>query len=95
MFSERNRTLSNFVILTQKWYDIFITLDQLSDLILHNKRDQEVQENGISCFLRENLIWGNLISLDHFLMFYLMLSKLSQATVTTGSLNSQDMISFI
>ena len=73
VFSERNRTPSNFVILTQKWYGLFVTFDLLSDLILDNKRDQEVHENFISCFLRENLIWGNLIFLDHFLMFYLML----------------------
>ena len=95
MFSERNRTPSNFIILTQKWYGVFITLDLLSDLILHNKRDQEVHENFISCFLRENLIWSNLIFLDHFLMFYQMLSKLGQATVTAGSLNSQDLIKIL
>ena len=55
---------------------------------LFNKRDQEVHENFISCFLRENLIRGNLIISDHFLMFDWVWSKLSQATVTIGSLKS-------
>ena len=55
---------------------------------LLNKRDQEVHENFISCFLRENLIRGNLIISDHFLMFDWVWSKLSQATVTIGSLKS-------
>ena len=32
-----------------------------------------------------------MIFLDHFLMFDSMLSKLSQATITIGCLNSQDM----
>ena len=55
---------------------------------LLNKRDQEVHENFISCFLRENLIWDNLIISGHFLMFDWVWSKLSQATVTIGSLKS-------
>ena len=48
-----------------------------------------------SCFLRKNFIWGNLIFFGHFLLFDWAWSKLSQATVTTGSLNSQDIISFM
>ena len=46
------------------------------------------------CFLRKNFILGNLIflTLGHFLLFDWSLLKLSQATVTIGSLNSQDMI---
>ena len=44
---------------------------------LLNKRDQEVHENFISCFLRENLIWDNLIISGHFLMFDWVWSKLS------------------
>ena len=76
---------------------LFITLDLLSgfSLILHNKRGQEVHGNFISRFLRKNLIWGNLIFLGHFLLFDWVWSKLSQATATIGSLNSQDMILFI
>ena len=46
-------------------------------------------------FLRKNLIWDNLIFLGYFSMFNRVWSKLSQATVTIGSLNTQDMISFI
>ena len=45
--------------------------------------------------MRKNFIWGNLIFLGHFLLFDWAWSKLSQATVTIGSLNSQDMISFM
>ena len=48
-----------------------------------------------SCFLRKNFIWGNVIFLGHFLLFDWAWSKMSQATVTTGSLNNQDMISFM
>ena len=57
-------------------------------LILHN-------ENLISCLSRKNLIWGNLIFLGHFILFDWAWSKLIQATVTIGSLNSQGMISFM
>ena len=64
-------------------------------VILHNKRDQEIHKNFISCFLRKNLIWGNLIFSGHFLMFDWVWSKLSQATVTIGSLKSQDMIKIL
>ena len=69
-FSERNLIMGNFVILEQKWYGVPLTLNLLSGflLILHNIREQEVHENFISCFLRKNLIWGNMI-LGHFLMF--------------------------
>ena len=64
--------------------------------ILLNKRDQEVHENVFSCFLRKNLIWDNLIFLGHFLMFDWVWSKLSQAaTVTIGSLKSQDTIKIL
>ena len=68
---------------------------QIFLLILLNKRDQEVHENFISCFLRKNLIWGNLIFSGHFLMFDWMQSKLSKTTVTFGSLKSQDMIKIL
>ena len=43
-------------------------------------------------FQEKNVIWGSLIFLGHFLLFDWAWSKLSQATVTIGSLNSQDMI---
>ena len=50
----------------------------------------------ILCFFsRKNFIWGNLIFLDHFLLFDWAWSKLSQVTLTIGFLNSQDMISFM
>ena len=62
--------------------------NQLSgfSLILLKKRDQEVHEKFFSCFLRKNLIWGNLIFSSHFLMFDGVWLKLRQATVTIGSL---------
>ena len=63
--------------------------------ILLNKRDQEVHENFCSCFLRKNLIWDNLIFSGLFLMFDWVWSKLSQATVTIGSLKSQDTIKIL
>ena len=44
-------------------------------------------------FLGKKFIWGNLIVLGHFLLFHWAWLRLSQATVTIGSLNSQDMIS--
>ena len=97
-FSERNLIQSNLVISEQKQYDVPpLTLNLLSGilLILHNKRDQELHKNFISCFLRKNPIWSNLIFLVHFLMFDCMCSKLSQTTVTTGSLKSQDMIKIL
>ena len=60
----------------------------------------------MNCFSRKKLIWGILTFLGHFLLFDRRWLKLSQATVTTGSLvinmisfkittgslNSQDMI---
>ena len=64
-------------------------------LILHSARGQEVHENFISCFLRKNLIWDNLIFLGHFLLFDWVWSKLIQATDTIGSLNNQGMIYFM
>ena len=45
--------------------------------------------------MRRNLIWGNLIFSDEFLMFDCVWSKLSQASVTTGSSKSQDMIKIL
>ena len=63
--------------------------------ILHNKRVQEVHENFVSRFLRKNLFWSNLIFLGHFLLFDWFCSELSQAFVTTESLNIQDMISLM
>ena len=54
-----------------------------------------MHESFISCFSKKKIIWGNLIFLGHFLLFDWAWSKLSQATVTIGSLNSQDMISFM
>ena len=44
---------------------------------------------------KKNFIWGNLVFLGYFLLFDWAWSKLSQATVSIGSLNSQDMISFM
>ena len=93
-FSEKNLIQGNLVILAQKWH-VLRNLDLLSVflLILHSKRGQE---NFISCFLIINLIWVNLIFLSHFLLFDWVWSKLSsQATVTIRSLNSQDMIYFM
>ena len=55
----------------------------------------EVHENVISCFSRKKIIMGNSIFLGHVLLFYLAWSKLSQATVTIGSLNCQVMVSFM
>ena len=96
-FSKRNLSLlkSNLVILEQKWYGVFFTwiCSQVFLLILLNKRDREVHENFISCFLRKNLIWGNLILSSYFLMFDWVWLKLSQVTVSFGSLQSQDMTS--
>ena len=46
-------------------------------------------------FSRNKFIWDNLIFLGYFLLFDWAWLKLSQATVTIGSLNSQDMISFM
>ena len=45
--------------------------------------------------MRKNLIWGNLIFPDHFLVFDCVWSKLSQFTVTIGSSNNQDMIKIL
>ena len=59
------------------------------------QKGQEVHENCISCFSRKYLIWGNLIFLGHFLLFDWASLKLSQATVAIGSLNNQGMISFM
>ena len=57
--------------------------------------DHEVHESFFRCFLRKNLIWDNLVFSDDFLMFDWVWSKLSQATVTIGSLKSQDMIKIL
>ena len=46
-------------------------------------------------FPKKKLIWGNLIFLGHFLLFDWTWLKLSQVIVTIGSLNGQDMISFM
>ena len=46
-----------------------------------------------SHLLRENIIWDSLIYLGHFWYFNWVWPKLSHATVTVISLNSQDMIS--
>ena len=61
----------NLVILEQNWYGVRLTLNLLSGflLILHNKRDGEVQESFISCLVRKNPIWSNLMFSGHFLMF--------------------------
>ena len=45
--------------------------------------------------LRKNLIWGYLIFLGYFLLFYWVWPKLNQAAVTNDSLNSQNMIIFM
>ena len=86
---------SNLVILEQKMVSRPLNFESALRfflLILHNKRDQEVHENFISCFLRKNLIWGNLIFSGHFLMLDWVWSKLSQVNVSIGSLKRQDMI---
>ena len=59
------------------------------------KGTKDLHENFISSFSRRKLNWGNLIFLGHFLLFDRVQSKVSQATVTIGSLSSQDMISFM
>ena len=85
------------MILEQKWYRVLFTLNLLSGvlLILLKKRDQEVHEFFFSCFLRKNLFLGNLIISSHFLMFEWVWSKLSQVTVTIGSLKIQNMIKIL
>ena len=70
------------------WSQVFL-------LILLKKRNQEVHEIFFSCFLRKNFFWSNLIFSSHFLMFDWVWSKWSQATVTIGSLKSQDMIKIL
>ena len=58
--------------------------------------DCYVHENFLSCFLRKNFIWANLIFLIwSFLLFDWAWVELSQANVTIRSLNSQDMVSFM
>ena len=58
--------------------------------------DCYVFESFISCFLRKNFIWANLIFLIwSFLLFDWAWVELSQANVTIRSLNSQDMVSFM
>ena len=64
-------------------------------LILLKKRDQEVHEKIFNGFLSKNIFWCNLIFSSHFLMFDWVWSKLSQVTVTVGSLKSQDMIKIL
>ena len=46
-------------------------------------------------FWEKKFNWGNLIFLGQFLLFDWAWWKLSQVIVTTGSLNSQDLISFM
>ena len=46
------------------------------------------------CFLRKKIIWGNLIFLGHFLPFDWSWSNWARPRLV-GSLNSQDMISFM
>ena len=49
-------------------------------LILHNKRNQEIHQNFISCFLRKCLIWSNLIFLFYFnLIIFLIFDWASKA----------------
>ena len=79
----------------QKWYGILLTLNLLAQLILHNEKDQEVRGSFISCFLRKNIIWTNLITSGQFLMFDWVWPKSSQITVTIGSLKSQDVIKIL
>ena len=78
-----------FVIFAQKWYVIitFWICPWFFFLVLHNML--------LVVLFEKNLIWRNLIILGHFLLFDWMCSKLIQATVTNGSLNSHDMISFM
>ena len=64
-------------------------------LILYNKRGQEVHEI-VLVFFREKISFGTALSFEaNVLLFDRAWSKLSQAIVTIGPLNSQDVISFM
>ena len=54
-----------------------------------------MHENFINCFLRKKILLGQFDLLGHFLLFDWAWLKLSQATVTIGSSNSQEIISFV
>ena len=85
VFLKKNLIQGNLVILAQKW-NVVITLDLLSGFFNKHNRGQEVHKNFISCSLRKKSPLGQ------FNLFrWVFYSKLSQATVTIGSLNSQDM----
>ena len=94
-FLKKDLIQRSFVILAKKRYIplTFWICSQVFFLILHNKRGcQELHEIS---FLRKNLIWWNVIFLGYFLLFDWVWSNLNLAIVNIGSLNSQDMISFI
>ena len=65
-------------------------------LILRNKRIQEVPENFISClFFEKKSQLGQFDLFRSFFNVWLGVVKLCQATVTIGSLKSQDMINML
>ena len=70
--------IGQFGHFSQKW-NVLITLDHNSEffifIILRNKRSQEVHENVNKLFL--SLIWGSLIFLGQFLLFYWACLKLN------------------
>ena len=61
VFSEKNITSGNLVILAQKWLcpQNFGSVLHVFFFILRNKMGQEVYEHFISCFLGKNLICSN------------------------------------
>ena len=90
---------SNLFILEQKWCgvgDLFTLIcSQVFSSILLKKRDQEVHEKFFSCFLRKNLIWGNLIFSSHFLMFDGGVVKIASGHCYYWIFKSQDMIKIL
>ena len=90
---------SNLFILEQKWCgvgDLFTLIcSQVFSLILLKKRDQEVHEKFFSCFLRKNIIWGNLIFSSHFLMFDGGVVKIASGHCYYWIFKSQDMIKIL
>ena len=72
---------SNLIILEQKWYGVLFTLTLFSGFFINFTQEKE-----------SRAIWkshlGNLIFSGRFLMFDWVWSKLSQATITIGSLKS-------
>ena len=87
-----------WAILTRKWH-ILITQDQLRIFkkFYRMKGANRYMKNLLVVF-RENISFGaiwSFQSLGYFLLFNWECSKFSQATATIGSLNCQDMVSFM